>query len=76
MAPDYDLSNLVDEQVDLWIYLQGDTIFRRLMADQAERRGFPLPFSERRRLGGKRQAVGDIQQRVTGSGRIGGCLRQ
>lgn len=45
MAPDYDLSNLVDEQVDLWIYLQGDTIFRRLTADQAERRGFPSPLA-------------------------------
>ena len=42
MAPDYDLSNLPTEQVDLWIYLMGNTIFGQIMADQAERNGFPL----------------------------------
>jgi hypothetical protein len=42
MAPDYDLSKLPTEQVDLWIYLQADTIFAQIMADQAKRVGFPL----------------------------------
>ena len=41
MAPDYDLSNLPTDQVDLWIYLQVDAIFGQIMADQAERLGFP-----------------------------------
>ena len=42
MAPDYDLSNLETSQVDLWIYLQVNAIFGQIMADQAERLGFPL----------------------------------
>jgi hypothetical protein len=42
MAPDYDLSNLETSQVDLWIYLQFDSIFGRIMTDQAERLGFPF----------------------------------
>ena len=42
MAPDYDLSNLETSQADLWIYLQFDAIFGQIMADQAERLGFPL----------------------------------
>ncbi len=42
MAPDYDLSNMPTEQIDLWIYLQVDGIFGQIMADQAERLGFPL----------------------------------
>jgi hypothetical protein len=42
MAPDCDLSSLRTEQVDLWIYLQVDAIFGQIMADQAERLGFPL----------------------------------
>ena len=41
MAPDYDLSNLPTDQVGLWIYLQVDAIFGQIMADQAERLGFP-----------------------------------
>jgi hypothetical protein len=41
MAPDYDLSNLPTEQVDLWIHFQVDAIFGQIMADQAERLGFP-----------------------------------
>ncbi|MGD0224582.1 MAG: hypothetical protein ABSF71_19805 [Terriglobia bacterium] len=41
MTPDYDLSNLITDQVKVWIYLQGDTIFGQIMADQAERLGFP-----------------------------------
>ncbi len=41
MAPDYDLSNLPTAQADLWIYLQVDAIFGQIMADQAERLGFP-----------------------------------
>ena len=42
MAPDYDLSTLPAEQVDLWIYLQADIICGQIMDDQAERLGFPL----------------------------------
>jgi hypothetical protein len=42
MAPDCDLSNLETSQVDLWIYLQFDAILGQIMADQAERLGFPL----------------------------------
>jgi hypothetical protein len=42
MAPDYDLSKLPTEQVDLWIYLQADVIFGQIIAYQAERLGFPL----------------------------------
>ena len=42
MAPDYDLSKLPVCDADLWIYLQADTIFGQIMADQAERVGFPL----------------------------------
>jgi hypothetical protein len=42
MAPDYDLSKLATDQVDLWIYLQADAILAQIMADQAERLGFPL----------------------------------
>jgi hypothetical protein len=46
MAPDYDLSNLETSQVDLWIYLQFDAIFGQIMADQAERLGFPLAVGD------------------------------
>jgi len=46
MAPDFDLSNLRTEQVDLWIYLQVDAIFGQIMADQAERLGFPLVLGD------------------------------
>ena len=40
MAPDYDLSDLINDQVDLWIHLRGDTILSQIVADQAERMGF------------------------------------
>ena len=46
MAPDYDLSNLPADQADLWIYLQADAIFGQIMADQAERLGFPLALGD------------------------------
>jgi hypothetical protein len=46
MAPDYDLSNLPSDQVDLWIYLQVDAILGQIMADQAERLGFPLALGD------------------------------
>jgi hypothetical protein len=46
MAPDYDLSNLTTEQVDLWICLQADFICEQIMADQAERLGFPLALGK------------------------------
>jgi selenophosphate synthetase-related protein len=42
MAPDYDLSTLPSEQVDLWICLQADAICGQIIADQAARLGFPL----------------------------------
>lgn len=47
MAPDYDLSNLPTDQVDLWIYLQVDAIFGQIVADQAERLGFSLTLGHR-----------------------------
>jgi hypothetical protein len=47
MAPDYDLSNLPTSHADLWIYLQVDAIFGQIMADQAERLGFPLALGDR-----------------------------
>ena len=46
MTPDYDLSNLPTSQADLWIYLQVDAILGEIMADQAERLGFPLALSD------------------------------
>ena len=46
MAPDYDLSNLPTSHVDLWIYLQVDAIFGQILADQAERLGFPLALGD------------------------------
>ena len=42
MTPDYDLSNLPTSQADVWIYLQVDAILGQILADQAERLGFPL----------------------------------
>ena len=42
MAPDYDLSNLPTSQADLWISLQADAILGQILAEQAERLGFPL----------------------------------
>jgi hypothetical protein len=42
MAPDYDLSKLPTSEAELWIYLQVDAICGQIMADQAERLGFPL----------------------------------
>ena len=46
MVPDYDLSNLPTDQVALWIYLQADAILDQIMADQAERLGFPLALGD------------------------------
>jgi hypothetical protein len=46
MAPDHDLSNLETSQADLWIYLQFDAIFGQIMANQAERLGFPLALGD------------------------------
>jgi len=46
MAPDYDLSNLPTSHLDLWIHLQVDAIFGQIMADQAERLGFPLALGD------------------------------
>jgi hypothetical protein len=36
------LSILPTAQADLWIYLEVDAIFGQIMADRAERLGFPL----------------------------------
>ena len=47
MAPDYDLSILPTAQADLWIYLEVDAIFGQIMADRAERLGFPLALGDR-----------------------------
>ena len=46
MAPDYDLSKLPAPEADLWIYLQADVICGQIMADQAERLGFPLALGD------------------------------
>jgi len=42
MVVDYDLSNLPDDQAELWIWLRTDEICGQIMAAQAERLGFPL----------------------------------
>ena len=42
MVPDYDLSKLPASQFELCLYVQVDAIFGQIMADQAERLGFPL----------------------------------
>jgi hypothetical protein len=46
MTPDHDLSNLPTSRADLWVYLQVDAIFGQIMADQAERLGFPLALGD------------------------------
>jgi hypothetical protein len=42
MAPDYDLSGLPTESVNLWIGLHVSAFFGQILADQAERLGTPL----------------------------------
>jgi hypothetical protein len=46
MAPDYDLSNLPTCEVELRIYLEAEFIFGQIVADQAERLGFPPGVGE------------------------------
>lgn len=46
MTPDYDLSNLPTSQADLWINLQVDAILGQILADQAERLGFPIALRD------------------------------
>ena len=46
MTPDYDLSCLPAAQAELLIYLEVDVTFRQIMADQAERLGFPFALGE------------------------------
>jgi hypothetical protein len=46
MTPDYDFSYLSAAQVELLIYLEVDVTFSQIMADQAERLGFPLALGE------------------------------
>lgn len=45
MTPDYDLSNLPDDQADLCFYLRVDAILDEIIADQPERRTSPLALS-------------------------------
>lgn len=47
MIPDYDLSNLPDDQVEIWIWLRSDGIRGQIMAAQAERLGLPLALGRR-----------------------------
>jgi hypothetical protein len=47
MAPDFDLSNLPSSQVDMWLFLQSGDILGKIMAEQAERMGFPLALRDR-----------------------------
>ena len=42
MIADYDLSNLQNDQAEVWICLRADAIFGQIVAAQAERLGFPL----------------------------------
>jgi hypothetical protein len=46
MTPDYDLSNLPTSEVELRIYLQSEFIFGQIVADQAERLGFPRALGD------------------------------
>ena len=59
MAPDFDLSKLPVRDADLWIYLQADAICGQIMADQAERLGFPqaLGYSIASAMTEKPQAI-------------------
>ena len=41
MIADYDLSNLPNEQAETWICLRADEIRSQIIAEQAERLGFP-----------------------------------
>ena len=74
MAPDYDLSNLQTDQADLWIYLQVDVILAEILADQTERRVFPLTLgncTQRCSPYYDCEAAACTQQSKTGSGPIG-----
>jgi len=74
MTPDYDLTNLQIDQVDLWIYLQVDVILARILADQIERRTSPLALGDCTQLCSPHcacEAAGGTQQSKTGSGPIG-----
>ena len=42
MIADYDLSNLPNEQAETWICLRADEICGQIIAEQAERLGFPV----------------------------------
>jgi hypothetical protein len=42
MTLDYDLSSLPIDQAEAWVCLQTDAICDQIIADQAERLGFPL----------------------------------
>jgi hypothetical protein len=46
MIPDYDLSKLPTSQADPWICLEVDAIVGEILADQAERLGFPLALGD------------------------------
>jgi hypothetical protein len=47
MFVDYDLSNLPDDQAELWVWLRTDEIRGQIMAAQAERLGLPLALGRR-----------------------------
>ena len=70
MAPDYDLSNLQTDQVDLWIYLQVDVIVAQIFADQIERRASPLTLGDCTQRCSPYydcETAGGTQQHITGS---------
>jgi hypothetical protein len=46
MAPDYDLSYLPNSEVELRIYLQAELIVGQIMADQADRLGYPRELGD------------------------------
>ena len=47
MVVDYDLSDLPDDQAQLWVWLRTDEICGQIIAAQAARLGFPLALGHR-----------------------------
>jgi len=41
MAPDFDLSNLENAQVEMWFFLRVDDILGQILAGQSKRLAFP-----------------------------------
>jgi len=46
MAPDYDLSNLQNAQVEMWFFLRADDIFGQILAGQSKRLAFPIALRD------------------------------